>query len=189
MEMRLNNYGKLLKLQTVNYNGIPFLLEYLETWAVKLFFGSSWYEVWNFGLLDIFQHNSATQLMKNSEKTLWEQCGECFYFYFVRPKNVRMLNYYVISRRASSLNHEKSREVTREQHAKGDASAIGAERFPRSSQLCRSLARSFAACSCYPVSSGGRALRELWTQTVVKQPTRSTFLESLDIFSDTNTNI
>ena len=113
MEMRLNNYGKLLKLQTVSYNGIPFLLEYLETWAVKLFFGSSWYEVWNFGLLDIFQHNSATQLMKNSEKTLWEQCGECFYFYFVRPKNVRMLNYYVISRRASSLFRRVTRSHAR----------------------------------------------------------------------------
>ena len=55
-----------------------------------------------------------------------------------------MLNYYPISLRASSPFGE-SREVTREQRAKGGASAMGAERFLRSSQLRRSLARSFAA--------------------------------------------
>ena len=66
---------------------------------------------------------------------------------------------------------------------------MGAARFPRSSQLRRSLARSLAANNYCPVSRGGRALRKLWTQTEVKQPTRGPFFESPGIFSDPNTNI
>ena len=46
-----------------------------------------------------------------------------------------------------ALHLGESREVTREQRAKG-----GAERFPRSSQLRRSLARSFAASNYCPVN-------------------------------------
>ena len=99
-----------------------------------------------------------------------------------------MLNYYPISLE-QALYLGESREVTREQRAKGGASAMGAERFLRSSQLRRSLARSFASNNYCPVSRGGRALRELWTQTEVKQPTRGPFLESLGIFSGPNANI
>lgn len=57
-----------------------------------------------------------------------------------------------------ALHLGESREFPREQRAKAGASAMGAERFPRSSQLRRSLARCFAANNYCPISRGGRAL-------------------------------
>ena len=88
-----------------------------------------------------------------------------------------------------ALHLGESREFPREQRAKAGASAMGAERFPRSSQFRRSLTRCFADNNYCPISRGGRALWELWTQTEVKQPTRGPFLESLGIFSDPKANI